>query len=54
MSQVVLPLVEDGRKTLTTQDSADHGVPAIAEGGARGPSLKSVGRLVWSPWEWGP
>ncbi len=54
MSAVWLPLVEDGRKILTTQCSADSRRARDSRKGRQGPSLNSNSRLLWSPWEWGP
>ena len=39
MRAVWLPLVEDERKRLPVDTAPVQGAPAIAEGGARGPSL---------------
>ena len=45
MRAVWLPLVEDERKRLPEDNAAPvQGVPAIAEGGTRGPSLNAVVR----------
>lgn len=44
MSAVLWSLVADERKRLPVDAAPVHGVPAIAEGGARGPSLTT-------PWD---
>ena len=54
MNAVWLPLVEDGRKTWTTQCSAESRRARDSGRGRQGPSLNSARRLVWLPWEWGP
>jgi hypothetical protein len=43
MNAMSLPLVENERKQLPLNAAPVHGVPAIAEGGARGPSLLTRG-----------
>lgn len=42
MRAVWLPLVEDERKQLPDHAAPVQGVPAVAEGGARGPSLMTA------------
>ena len=46
MRAVWLPLVEDERRRLPDNAAPVHGVPAIAEGGAGGPSLMTSWGLV--------
>ncbi len=46
MSEVQLPLVEEEGTQLPINAAPTHGVPAIAEGGTRGPSLMTPLGLV--------